>query len=133
MRLRCALLGALLLTACGSGAPAPAVTPGVSATAARSGIDLVTVAGPTCPVQHAGQPCTRPISARVSVLQRGMVALTVQTGADGTARIPLPAGDYTLDGLAGENGLPRPPAPTAVTVDAGQFTRVQLEYDTGIR
>jgi hypothetical protein len=128
------LSGLLAVTACGSGGSATtATTPAPPATAATTGIDLLTVAGPTCPAQRAGQSCTRPISARVEILAHGLAVTAVQTGADGTAHVPLPPGVYTIKGVAGGSGFPRPPAPDSVAVAAGHFVTVRLDYDTGIR
>jgi hypothetical protein len=121
---------ALLLAGCGSDSGAHGVA---SPTPVHSGIDLLTVAGPTCPVQRAGQACQRTISARVDILRGATVVVTVQTGVDGTARVPLPEGLYVVRGEAGDTGLPRQPGPQTVTVDPSAYARVQLVYDTGIR
>ena len=131
IRLTAAVVVAMTLAACGSG-PGRTIPP-----TATSGIDLVTMAGPTCPVQQQGQVCEKAISARVLVqTTAGATLTTVQTGADGTARVPLPPGTYTVaaqDGGGGDASLPRPPLAETVTVKAGAFTKVQLTYDTGIR
>ena len=119
---------ATLLAACGAASSSGAPTP------ATSGIDLLTMAGPTCPVQREGQQCEKPISARVVVSTTGGATVTtVQTGADGTAHVGLPPGDYRISAQQGGSVLPRPPYPTTVTVTAGSFSSVRLDYDTGIR
>jgi hypothetical protein len=119
-----------LLAACGAGAGHGDGTP----TPATSGIDLLTMAGPTCPVQRQGQVCEEAISARVLVqTSLGATVTTVQTGADGKARVPLQPGSYMLVPQPGSHQLPRPPQPATVTVTAGQFASVRLDYDTGIR
>jgi hypothetical protein len=124
---------AVALAACGGTAIAqPEATPTPAPT---SGIDLLTMAGPTCPVQQEGQLCERPISARVLVRDGGgTVVTTVQTGADGRARVPLPPGTYRVEAQSGGGAsLPRAPLPTTVTVTAGAFASVRVDYDTGIR
>jgi len=123
-------LGATLCGCGGSGGATPPTPP------PGTGIDLLTVASPTCPVLRQGQPpsaCERPISVRV-VVERGTATVTeVQTGADGRARVPLPAGVYTLLPQSTGGALPRPPAPSSATVVDGTYSPVTLRYDTGIR
>ena len=118
---------AVALVACGGGLAGHPAT-------LTSGIDLLTMAGPTCPVQREGQLCERPISARVLVRTgSGAEVTTVQTGPDGKARVPLQPGTYRVEALPGGSVLPRPPLPTTVTVQAGAFASVRVDYDTGIR
>jgi hypothetical protein len=119
-------------TATPSALPGAVVSP--AATAATTGIDVHTIAGPTCPAQRDGQSCTTPISATVVIThQDGSSAAQVQTGADGTAHVPLPPGAYTVTGQSSGNRYPRAPAPQHATVTAGSFVSVELAYDTGIR
>ena len=59
-----------------------------------------------------------------------MVA-TFQTGDDGSFRIPLPAGQYTL--VSADKGSLPFLKPTPVTVVDGEYVRIQLNVDTGIR
>lgn len=118
----------LLLTACGGGGGGTS-TP----TPLHSGIDVYAVAGPTCPVQHAGQSCTAPIGATIVVIQGGNTVARVQTSNNGRGHIPLPPGAYTVRGQAPPRGLPRPAGDEQVTVPDGQFVSVQVLFDTGIR
>ncbi len=107
---------------------------GITPPPATSGINLSTMAGPTCPVQRQGQVCEKAISARVLVrTPQGVAVTTVQTGADGTAHVPLPPGTYQVAGQGSGSGLPRPPAAQNVMVPSGAFVSVRLDYDTGIR
>jgi len=130
-----------LLAACGEaiGRPIPASSPSPTAASTppgAEGIDLTTVAGPTCPVQREGETCTRPISATVLVTRAdGSTAATVHTSANGTAHVPLSPATYTLTAQPqpGVGILPRSPAPTTTTVPAGLFVSVQIIFDTGIR
>jgi hypothetical protein len=144
-----------LLAACGapvaspipgstpSASPSPSPSPSASVSASASatpagteGIDITTLTGPTCPVQREGQTCTRPLAAIVVVTRAdGSTAETVHTSANGTARVALPPGTYTLSGQLPPGGgpFPRPPAPTKATVRPGSFVSVQIIFDTGIR
>jgi len=116
----------LALAACGSSGTTPPTPTG--------GIDLLTIAGPTCPVQQQGQVCERPISARLTVQDgKGSTVTTVQTGHDGKARVPLQPGSYRVVPQPAGNGFPRAPQAQAVTVKAGAYLAVRLDYDTGIR
>jgi hypothetical protein len=56
---------------------------------------------------------------------------TVMINADGTYRLGLPPGTYTLSVQTGKP-LPRCP-PTRVSVPAGITTRADVSCDTGIR
>jgi Prealbumin-like fold domain len=118
----------LLLAACGGGGGS-----GGTPTPLLSGIDVYTVAGPTCPVQRAGQDCTAAIAARVVVSQGANTVATVQTSSNGRGHLPLRPGTYTVTGQAPPRGLPRPSAPQQVTVPEAQFVAVQVLFDTGIR
>jgi hypothetical protein len=123
-----ALLAALLLAACGRS------TSSTLPPVPKSGVDLITSAGPTCPVQGISQACSRPLSARVVVRAgSGAVVTTVQTGGDGKARVPLSPGTYRLEPQGLGTSLPRAPFPSMVTVTADTFTTVRITYDTGIR
>jgi len=117
----------LLLTACGGGGGTPTPTP------LLSGIDVYAVAGPTCPVQQAGQNCTAPIAATVVAIQGGNTVARVQTSSNGRGHMPLPPGTYTVRGEASSRGFPRPVGEQQVTVPDGQFVAVQVTFDTGIR
>jgi len=119
------LLGAAIV-GCGGGSVSRTPPP------LLSGIDVSTVAGPTCPVQRQGQTCTAPVSATVVVTQGGATRATVTTSSDGRGHLPLPPGVYTVAAQTSSR-FPRAPAPRQVTVYPGQFIAVQLAFDTGIR
>ena len=106
---------------------------GSSAPAADSGVSGVTVAGPQCPVQIAGQPCPpKPISAHVVVQDAAGHQLTSFTSdADGRFHVPVPPGNYVLVS-GGDPGAPFL-KPVQVTVPVGGYVDVQLMLDTGIR
>ena len=98
-----------------------------------SGIDGQVTLSPTCPgPQRVGQVCERPYQATISVLDgQGRVVTQIQSGADGRFHLPLPPGSYTLHPES-PSMLPRA-ADQVVTVSAGRFTQVTIQYDTGLR
>ncbi|MDQ6710197.1 MAG: carboxypeptidase-like regulatory domain-containing protein [Candidatus Dormibacteraeota bacterium] len=125
------LLGAValagLLAACGA-SPAASPTPG-------TGIRGVVTVGPTCPVERVNSPCPpRPMQATIDVRDAsGKQVATVVSGSDGHFQADLLPGTYTLKGVApGGAGLPRPILVT-VTVVAGSYATVNVEFDSGIR
>jgi hypothetical protein len=54
------------------------------------------------------------------------------TGPVGQVSVELPPGNYTIEPMAVE-GLMGTAASLTTTVEEGDVTNVQLEYDTGIR
>lgn len=99
-----------------------------------SGMEGVTVAGPSCPIVAPGSSCAdRPVAAELVVRDAsGKEVLRFKSGADGRFRVDLPPGQYTL-------GSPEPLAlpftrPQTVTVIGGQYINVgNVHFDTGIR
>jgi hypothetical protein len=121
------------LAACGQ---APNGAPGAT-TPVPGGIRGSVILGPTCPV--GGEPgstdpvpCLTPYSAQLVILdEQNQVAGRVTSGADGSFEITLPPGTYLITPLGGD---PFPIAqPVSVTVRAGEYLEVQINYDTGIR
>ena len=131
-------LAALALTAAGFVLMAcgPADGASSSQSAGPSGIRGSVLLGPTCPgpvdPSATQQPCVTPYSAQLAILDEdGKVVTRVTSGADGRFQVDLVPGEYTL---APQNGDPFPTAPSQpVTVTAGQYVEVQVNYDTGIR
>jgi len=124
-RRRLAILAITAALAAGCG---HATTP-----ASSSGIEGRAIAGPTCPVQRVGSPCPeRPVGDAVVFVERdGHQVARFTTDADGTFRVTLDPGTYTL---VPASGRPFPIGrPVAVTVSAGSYAHVDLRYDTGIR
>ena len=117
-------LAAVALSACGT-QPAKAGT-GLQGT--------VTIA-PTCPVQRVGGPaCVAPLAATISVRNTsGQEVSRFRSASDGTFKLDLAPGTYTLVGISsGPAGLPRP-IPVTVTVVDGQYAQVNVMFDSGIR
>ncbi len=114
----------LVLSAC---SPAP----GSSATG--SGIEGQVLIGPTCPVQQVDNPCPdRPYQATLSVLNGlGVQVARFRTGSDGKFQVPLAPGNYTLVPET-VNAMTHAPQ-QAFSVAAGEYTKLAVTYDSGIR
>jgi hypothetical protein len=100
-----------------------------------TGVYGVVLAGPTCPVEQAGQsPCVRPIfGATIAAFNSAghLVRLAV-SDTTGAYFLQLPPGTYTIVPQAVE-GLLGVPAHTTVTVPHKAPVRLDLPYDTGLR
>ena len=127
----------MMAAACGATTASPSGTSGGAPTPPpNTGVAVSTVRAPTCPVQHAGDTCTAPISVEVTISRPdGSVVTTIRTDAAGAATVALAPGEYALTGASagGSAQLPRTPLPLSVVVRSGAFTPAQLVYDTGIR
>ncbi len=121
----------LLLAACTS-LPSSRVVLGNGS----SGIQGQITIGPTCPVARAEDPCPdKPYQATVQVYQGKTLLTQVTSDVQGMFRLGLEAGSYTL--------VPQTPAGQFVTrpvsreipvvVEAGKYTQVVVQYDSGIR
>lgn len=105
--------------------------------AAPGGIRGSVILGPTCstgqaPGAHEPVPCLTPYAAQLVVLDTDNEVVTRMTsGADGRFEITVPPGDYVV---APQGGEPYPIAqPVPVSVAAGEYVEIQINYDTGIR
>jgi hypothetical protein len=116
-----AMILLVLFEACAGSAPTLAKDSGVQGTA---------IYGPTCPVQRVGGPsCQRPYSGAI-VFRGGDTAATAHSGADGSFRIGLPPGTYTV----GTEGTGPPTVkPFDVVVKPHTFTTITVMFDSGIR
>jgi hypothetical protein len=98
-----------------------------------SGIRGQVLYGPTCPVQRAGETCTRPYQATIRVLREpgDHQVAAPRSHPDGRFSVRLSAGRYRLEP---ERGHPLPRAqPQTVSVHRHRFTHVVINYDSGIR
>jgi hypothetical protein len=85
--------------------------------------------GPITPVCSAEKPCSEPAAGAVLVFtRRGHESGRVHVRKDGSYRIPLAAGVYTV-----RVASRRPLAPGTVTVRQARFRHVDFSIDTGIR
>ena len=115
-----------LLVACGEGSAGDRPSGGVEG--------FVTI-GPQCPVLQEGSPCPdAPFAARVQILEHGNVVAAGRSGDDGSFRIAVEPGNYTLHAEPLEpNGLMSAQEVAGVTVPADAFIRVDIAFDSGIR
>lgn len=102
-----------------------------------SGVQGTVLLGPTCPVERIppDPACAdKPYKTTISVYRTSdtvHVFATAQTGVDGTFKISLAPGTYTV-AAAGGAMLPRC-TPTPATVAPNVYTKLTISCDTGIR
>jgi carboxypeptidase family protein len=95
-----------------------------------SGLYGVVTRGPVTPVCRVDEPCTAPYAHATLLFSRsGMTTRRVTTGAQGTYRIALSPGRWSLRVQTAQFGW----KPTAVTVPRGRYAHVNVDVDTGIR
>ena len=113
----------ILLSTCSMKTPTPT----------DSGIEGQALIGPICPVVQAGQDCAdQPYQAVLTVNSpTGERVVQVQTDENGMFKIPLAPGEYILHPES-PNSLPFA-GEQSVVVEAGRFTQVFVNYDSGIR
>ena len=99
----------------------------------NSGVEGQVFIGPVCPVVQVGQECPdQPYQATLTVNNpNGREIAKVQTDAEGRFKIPLEPGGYILHPES-PNVMPYAGEQTFV-VEAGMFTQVIVNYDSGIR
>jgi hypothetical protein len=131
-----ALAGCASITVSGSGAAGTsAPTTGPSGTLGTLSGDVV--AGPTCPVERAEDPCPPKAvpNREVEILgANGAVVATAMTDSKGHFSVTLAPGSYTVtvsikQGLVGMRQM----SDVKANIIAGQVTTVTVELDTGIR
>ena len=117
------ILFALTLASCSASSTEPV----------DSGIEGQVFIGPNCPVVRIGEECPdEPYQAVLTVSSpMGERVVQIQTDADGRFKIPLRAGEYILHPES-PNMLPFAEEQTII-VEAGRFTEVIVNYDSGIR
>jgi hypothetical protein len=131
-----ALAGCASITVSGSGAAGTSTpTSGTSGTQGTLAGDVV--AGPTCPVERAEDPCPpKAVPDReVDILgTNGVVVTTATTDSKGHFSVALAPGTYTVTVpiKQGQIGM-RQMSDVKANVTAGQVTTVKVELDTGIR
>jgi hypothetical protein len=112
------------MVACGNG----------SAGGSDSGIEGRVTIGPQCPVEQMGSPCPdAPYEALITVTREGDAVEQMRSNTDGTFRIPLDPGTYSV--VAGPvDGSSMPfGRQVEVVVKPGTLTHVDLSVDSGIR
>ena len=117
----------LTLLACGlPGADAPPPAPGT--------LQGEVLAGPTCPVEDAVNPCPpAPMAARkVFIATQEQGVMTVMTNDQGRFSARLPSGQYHVEvELVGIEIAKDQPIP--VIVEPGKIASIHIVVDTGIR
>jgi hypothetical protein len=117
--------------------PAPSETAtGTPAPSGVSGIRGIAQEGPMCPVERPESPCPeRPVAgAPIQITAGDGSQVTVYTDDDGRFSADEPPGQYEVQPLpVDESNYPMPGQPQQVAVDAGEYTDVTVEYDSGIR
>lgn len=127
-----ALAASVVIVGCKDLVPGP--TPSPSPTPISSGIRGIVLLGPTCAVVVAGaSPCLEPYEARLVVMDEDENVLgEMRSGADGRFEMALSPGEYTV--VPAPGGDPFPNAkPTSVSVTDGEYTEIEIDYDTGVR
>ncbi len=98
-----------------------------------TGLEGTVTRSPIRPVCFENDPCDEPLSGDFQVLRSSLVVATFHSAADGSYRVALAPGTYTV--------RPEPDvsifSPTfqtrTVTVEPGGWTRADLVFDTGIQ
>jgi hypothetical protein len=97
-----------------------------------SGLRGLVTLYPARPVCIEDQPCSKPAANAVLVFRRdGRAVARISTGADGTYRVKLRPGRYTVVAPAYRAGSGV--TPRTVRVPKGRIARVDFEIDTGIQ
>ncbi len=100
--------------------------------AAYGSVSGTVMAGPTCPVEQAGNPCpNRPLQTTILVRSTsGHVVASTKSDGRGRYLFHIPPGTYVLEL---ETGVwPRCPV-IRIVVDTSTATRANIVCDTGIR
>jgi hypothetical protein len=125
-----AALALAALMGCGGLLPTPTPPP-------NTGIEGIVMLGPNCPVMQEGVPCpdTPYTDAVITVLDSNGHEVTQITAIDtaGHFRVSLAPGTYTLRPEPPPDNILPMAGEQVVTVAAGQYTSVEILYDTGIR
>ena len=100
-----------------------------------NGVEGTVLLGPLCPVERADSPCPpKPIAAEITVTTRaGQTVTSGVSGSDGTYRIALSPGNFSLTARAPGSGAFGVSKPVDVVVVLGRYTHVDLMVDSGIR
>jgi hypothetical protein len=100
-----------------------------------TGVKGVVTIGPTCPVERPGDPNCRdkPYRATMKIVRArgGALVKKFSSQADGHFTVHVDAGRYVIE-KTGRAVLPSL-RPIAVTVTHHRFTRVSVQYDSGLR
>jgi Carboxypeptidase regulatory-like domain len=131
-----ALAGCASITVSGSGS-AGTSTPSAGASGTQGTLAGDVVAGPTCPVERAEDPCPPKAvpNREIDILgANNAVVATTTTDSKGHFSVALAPGTYVVtvpikQGLIGMRQM----SDVKANITAGQVTTVKVELDTGIR
>ena len=101
-----------------------------------SGIEGLVTIEPVCPEIQDSEPCeSAPFEAALVIkeLESGRDVATVQSEVDGTFLIELPPGEYIVEPASQGKFVPPFADSQQVTVNEGEFTAVEIVFDSGIR
>lgn len=103
---------------------------------AESGIQGIVTIGPTCPVEKLPPDpncADKPYKANLEVSTKdGKLVKRFSSGDDGKFKVSLLTGEYVVKNDSSSSILPRM-APMNVIIKSGQFTEVNISFDSGIR
>jgi len=105
----------------------------INSTPTDSGIEGQALIGPMCPIVQEGQECPDQLyqaAITVNSLNSGKI-VQVQTDTQGHFKTPLAPGEYILHPES-PNGIPYANEQN-ILVEAGKFTQIIVNYDSGIR
>jgi hypothetical protein len=111
-----------------------ACSPPMTPAAVDSGVQGQAMLGPSCPVVQVDNPCPdEPYAGTLTILAEGssQVVAQIQADAQGFYRIALAPGHYLL--RRESPGIRPFAADVPFLVQAHQFTRLDVVFDTGIR
>ena len=103
-----------------------------------SGIRGIVAAGPDVPGRQSEPgaddpvPCLTPYAAPLVVLDREGAVVAASPRVLTAVQVDLPPGEYVVTPATGHDTYPIA-QPVSVTVGPGQYTEVEINYDTGIR
>lgn len=101
-----------------------------------TGIEGVVTIGPMCPVVQENTPCPdEPFQAEIVIQDAddGDEVARFETAEDGTFTIGLMPGTYWLLPQWPNDGAPPSAQEQQVEVRTGEYTHVDVQYDSGIR
>jgi hypothetical protein len=101
-----------------------------------SGIEGIVLIGPISPeIQNYSKKSYVPFVATIVVQDHNRThnLATVHSGYDGTFRVFLSPGNYWLNPISPNPGIPPSATPLQVIVKPHSLTNVKIHYDTGLR
>lgn len=128
---RCVSLLCALSLACRGATGGPDLAPR-DEVPTRTGLEGTVYRSPTRPVCQVDNPCRAPFSGDFEVRQGERLAARFQSDSAGHFVVHLARGSYRIV-PAGKAGLLGRGQPQEVTVGPSGLTRVELDFDTGIR